>query len=114
MGELDLNELDPGVRNFVSFLRINGFDTCDSGDGSKHPEMEEALPYPHVFIMGLDDSDELLMMSEANRLNALLLRSGYQAREGEIEASYDPVSTTTVLMVQDVDDRFIRNWGVTP
>lgn len=41
---------DPGIRDIVRLLQEHGFETCDSGDGSKDGEMGCALPYPHVVV----------------------------------------------------------------
>lgn len=45
------DELDPGIRDLVRFLRErHGFNTTDSGDGSKAATMDCAMPFPHVVI----------------------------------------------------------------
>ena len=43
---------DPGIRDVVQALRSLGFDTTDSGDGSKAAWMECALDYQHVVFVG--------------------------------------------------------------
>lgn len=60
MTEADLLELDPGIRQLVFYLRGEGYNTTDSGDGvSKFegldPDAKEdthciPLAYPHVFM----------------------------------------------------------------
>lgn len=48
---IDYEQLDHGVRKLVRLLReVGGFDTTDSGDGSKAGLMEGALDIPHVHM----------------------------------------------------------------
>jgi hypothetical protein len=47
----DYEQLDPGIRKLVLLLReVGGFDTTDSGDGSKAGSMECALDVPNVHM----------------------------------------------------------------
>jgi len=34
--QAEVDGLNPGIRRLVVWLRANGFDTCDSGDGQTH------------------------------------------------------------------------------
>ena len=107
--KLDLDILDPGVRNMVSWLRLNEFDTTDSGDGvskSKN-DMEGVLDVPHVIIGSLHSVDSL--QNEALRLWNLL-RKYIVVEPGMIQASYDPADNSYVLSLTDHDDSFIRKW----
>ena len=100
---IDLDPLDPGIRETVRFLREHGFETCDSGDGAtkfadprwrvdgKLPE--EVLDFPHVAMRVSPDH----LVSEADRLAALLLTIGVELEpsapiEGvpTLQATYDP------------------------
>jgi hypothetical protein len=47
-GDFNADELDPGIRSVVIALLRRGWDTTDSGDGSKAGTMECALPFRHV------------------------------------------------------------------
>lgn len=47
----NLDDLDPGVRRTVRWLRLLGYFTVDSGDGTSKPEEEREFNYPHVLIM---------------------------------------------------------------
>lgn len=48
---LDYETLDSGIRETVRWLRTNGIDTTDSGDGvSKKQEDGCTIPWPHVFV----------------------------------------------------------------
>lgn len=51
---INYDALDPGIRAMVRAINEWGWETCDSGDGSKAGEMECALPYPHVFAYARD------------------------------------------------------------
>ena len=115
MRELDVptEDLDPGVRGLVRWLRANGFDTIDSGDGRSklvdgHPMKEEALPFAHVFISAQPDQLTL----EADRLRGLLGEYGVTVEalrphgrgRPRIEASYCPVDRRGVLALLHVTD----------
>lgn len=49
MPDIDYAALDPGISNAVRFLRQQGFDTVDSGDGYSKPQDERTIEGPHVF-----------------------------------------------------------------
>lgn len=98
MGELDLSQLDPGIRGAVAWLRMHGFDTTDSGDGVSKPGDERVLDIPHVFMVVAPEH----LVAEADRLLSLLLENGVDVDQigcevASIEASYDPVSGTGVI-----------------
>lgn len=116
MDDLDINELDPGIRDTVAFLRDNGFETCDSGDGSKADDMACALPVANVAIIVPADK----LVSEADRLAQLILATGHplaaigddDPATAEIQASYDPMNRGAIIQVIN----FIVPWarGVAP
>jgi hypothetical protein len=120
MDEINYDELDPGVRNLVRWLRHpdHCFYTTDSGDGvSKFKDDPDyaALPYPHVVIV-VDDHSELCR--EADRLRQLLwIDHGIEAKpmgpeddfcEPNIQATYDPTDGTAVIILVNVDDSMLR------
>ena len=96
-----LNDLDAGIRFTVRFLRAHGFDTCDSGDGSKAGTMEGALDVPHVFIRSTPET----LIRDADRLRELVARIPH----AEIQATYDPkiagrgAAILALMMVCDAD-----------
>lgn len=45
---LNYEEMDPGIRDVVKALNEAGFETTDSGDGSKAATDEDAFAFPHV------------------------------------------------------------------
>ncbi len=102
MEPFDPNMLDAGIRDTVVFLRKNGFNTTDSGDGSKN-DMECAMPIPNVAMTCAPEE----MIAEADRLARLILSSGHDLRElgndehgaAEIQASYDPATKSAIILV---------------
>jgi hypothetical protein len=66
--KIDLSKLNPGIRNAVAWFRANGFDTCDSGDGSTHEfDCDLVEPYVHVTLdrdTALDETDRLAFLLE--------------------------------------------------
>jgi len=77
--QMNYEELDSGIRDIVRKLREAGFETTDSGDGSKYDTMGGALAYPHVFI---EVPDAGSIIDEAHRAATLL------GDDWEVEASY--------------------------
>lgn len=69
------DQIDAGVRDVVRLLREAGFNTRDSGDGSKAATMACALDYPHVFMV-IDPDDAL---AEAKRCWHVLQDAGLAA-----------------------------------
>lgn len=97
---MNIQELDPGIRGVVTWLRLCGFETTDSGDGVSKTQMIEsgdALPFPNVFMKTTPET----LVADAKRLLALTLRARLVAR---IEASYDPTDGSAVLALYDVAD----------
>lgn len=71
--DINYDELSPGIRGAVKWLRDNGFNTCDSGDGSNFEQgMECAWEQPMVIIAVSREK----LLSEADRLLALLEAEG--------------------------------------
>lgn len=106
LAPIDYGELDPGVRRLVRLLRSNGFNTSDSGDGSKAGMMECAVDEPMVAI----EVDPAELVSEAHRLHALLAGVGVTLGEvgddgvGQIQASYDPANRIASVVLFGVTD----------
>lgn len=99
-----LENVSPGVKDLVWWLRMNGFETTDSGDGSNHEDgMEGALPFPMV---SMTVTPEVLVI-ESVRLRDLLAKRGVilQPTGSElpsIQASYDPSDSVAVIMLINV------------
>lgn len=108
--KIDLSQLDPGVRQFVSMLRHYDFDTCDSGDGhtklEKDPDAEDVLPWPHVFIR----VEPHQLLGTAMRLRTVLKHHKIDLLPGDVQATYDPADESAVIQIIDDEDRFIRSF----
>lgn len=101
--ETILADLDPGIRDVVQLLWAHGFTTTDSGDGVTKYMLygdDEALTAPHVAITTNPDR----LFDDAERLRDALVAEGITLRPGQIQASYDPVDDSCVLLLLDVND----------
>lgn len=104
--DLDYNELDANIRRVVALLRTHGFDTTDSGDGTKHPAMECAMPIPNVFSI----TDHVNVIDEANRLYHLILdtigapKATHTGPSWSVEASYSPTDGGAIVALYGVSD----------
>jgi len=90
---IDLSTLDEGIRDIVELLQGKGFNTTDSGDGSKYGKMEGALPYPHVIIK----ADPIDVKEQALALAKIL-------PEWEVEYNVkvgDPLAVIYVSLISD-------------
>ena len=88
-----LATLDPGIRDVVVKLREQGFETTDSGDGSKADTMGCAWPFP--MAVAVVERDHLL--AEADRMAALW-------PDWRVEASYAPGGPSVLMMTQPPTD----------
>jgi hypothetical protein len=100
---IDIDELDPGVREVVRRLRLHDFETCDSGDGVSKPLDEGVLDRPHVFI----SIPPAKMLEEAHRLQSLV-ESWISGTEWECDASYNPRDGLAFLFLWDVTDNMLQ------
>lgn len=70
--QFDLETCDHGIRKLVTLLRVNGFNTVDSGDGvsklTGDPDSDnEIRGYPHVVCRGdLNDARMIAALLAAN------------------------------------------------
>lgn len=89
---INYEELSPGVRGIVRALREQGFETCDSGDGTNLAEgMECAIEEPHVFMTttrekGIEETERLhaWLAGEAmpfHGFKRFMIQMGYQPGE---------------------------------
>jgi hypothetical protein len=106
--DFDISKIDPGVRMLVALLRQHGFDTTDSGDGSK-----DGLNVPHVHMV----CHAQLLAFEADRLHRVLSLHGVtlhpiseDTTHGCIQATYDPadVDSTATISLLGVNDSMLR------
>jgi hypothetical protein len=110
---INLDEIDPGVRGTVWFLRQAGFETVDSGDGvSKFNDLtydDDYLPFPHVHMLStpsgiVRDADCLLGVLEKRGVNFIPVDP---ETDPQIEASYSPVDKHAILSLYNVDDKLL-------
>jgi len=113
-------DLDPGIRDVVAWLRSEGFNTTDSGDGVTKLQgdnpYEGALEIPHVFMAV--DNDKLF--SEADRLlkvmedkgidltETVLLEGDQEAPAINIEATYFPTIKMATITLTGVNDEMLH------
>lgn len=97
--DLDYDQLDDGIRHTVRVLRRNGFDTCDSGDGTKANTLGCALDIPNVHMMVSPPGD---IIPEALRLREVLEEEGAEVPHGAIQATYDPCDGLALISLYDV------------
>lgn len=99
--EFDLNKLNPGIKNAVSFFRHRGYETTDSGDGTNFNNgMEGSLPYDHVAITVQNS----ILIEAATHIQDLLLRN--QCNNVLVEATYFPKEKISVILISDPDQTF--------
>lgn len=97
--------LNPGVRALVAFLRANGFETCDSGDGVTH---DYECDRDHAYVVSTVPAAKLV--AEADRLIALLAAVGIEVLPAAMEntpciqASYDPANCVAFVDLMHVTD----------
>lgn len=94
--------LDPGIRRTVTWLRSLGFETTDSGDGaSKVGEMECAVDFPHVHMLGTTFGG---LIDTAKRLREACRSANLPIESGTIQATYDPFDGSAVVSLYGIDD----------
>lgn len=102
-----MSAIQPSMRRLIAFLTERGFITTDSGDGVTNVKagMEDALDYPHVFMVSDD------VTADADHLAAVLLHergivlSACFAGPRWIQGSYDPIGKQGVVMLAGVTDK---------
>ena len=105
-----MENLNPGIRRTVAWLRSLGFNTVDSGDGETHdygcdrPRAYVAMTVPQ--LVGCPAA----LVTEAERLASEVRKLGIpvweQSENGEvwIQASYDPANGIGVLDLNGLRD----------
>jgi hypothetical protein len=96
--DLNVDELDPGIRDLVVYLRARGWNTIDSGDGSKAGTMECALPYRHVAARPRFG----LMVPDAHQFLAAL-RDAEPDTEWHVDATYSPNDGESIVFGYEKD-----------
>jgi hypothetical protein len=112
MDELDLGTLNPGIRKTVAWLRANGFQTVDSGDGKTHEyECDQEAPYVVMTARAHD------LASKAGYLYFLLCHLGVPmvpiGGDGVwIQATFDPGDGSALIQIENLDDALLDSLGV--
>lgn len=88
----DYDHIDPGVRAHVRALNDAGFETTDSGDGSKSGWMEGAVEWPHVVCV----VEPGALVADAHRCAEVLALPPFGAG-WTVEASYSPHDGVAML-----------------
>ena len=97
---MNVEEIQPTMRETVVWLNEIGFRTTDSGDGVGNAGMGCEIPRAHVFIQ-LDDGASLV--EESHRLMRRA-QGRWPGIRVSIEGSYSPTDGLGVLMLWDVTD----------
>ena len=116
LGDINYDDLDPGIREVVRRLNDALFTTTDSGDGASKVEWiedGEAEDFPHVVITVASDEIEI----ETNRLKNLVESWGVCVEPVGyspvwIQATYDPCDGLATIMLAGVSDAALRFEGV--
>lgn len=108
MDQIDVEDLNPGIRKTVLWLNSIGFETCDSGDGETHDyECDRDQAY---VVMQVDPSK---LISESHRLEIALADRGVAIEAMSIEhapciqATYDPANEIALIELMCVSDRVL-------
>jgi hypothetical protein len=104
---LDLTTLDPNIRETVRRLRLSGFNTTDSGDGTTKPEDERTMDGPHIIMTGGDNVERA-----AQDLLQIVRSWGIKVgKQGvfpvSIQADYCPVSRLRILYLFGLTDTML-------
>ena len=105
---IDYSEIDPGVRRLVRWLNERGYETCDSGDGSKAPEMECAFAVANVTIeahpASLANCADMLR-HDLGRLGIAIVPMGSEGEDTRcIQAGYCPATGRAWIDLFGVSD----------
>lgn len=99
--DIDYEQLDPGIRKVVRWLRENGFNTTDSGDGETKSDGARVFDMPHVAIRCTRRD----LITEADRLEDLIVTHLRHCYDGiHIEGTYDPGDRSCVLLLLRLSD----------
>ena len=102
-----MSEINPGIRKTVAWLNENGFETCDSGDGSEHDfECDRAFAYVVIASTPAklaEDADRLLALLRT-KITVEILQMDSPEDAVNVNATYDPADGFAMLDVTGVTD----------
>ena len=111
MNDINVQALDPGIREIVVKLREAGFETTDSGDGASKPAPGIVIPFPHVVIVTpfphvVIKSSPPNLNDDADRVYSFLAKENLMnfGNFGKVEATYDPADHSAVILVMWAPD----------
>lgn len=103
----EYEQLDPGIREVVRFLRVNGFAVTDSGDGTG--PLRSGNEGAIVFIATTAEK----LVAETDRLWQLLVDATADKVKScpsvEVEAHYDPQTELAEIFLTGLDDAFFAS-----
>lgn len=110
MTDINYEEMNPGIRKTVKWLRSCGFDTTDSGDGVTH---DHACDRDHAYVVIVTKPDDLA--AEADLLVSVLKQAGIvvapqsmdPSAQVSIQASYDPANRIAVIDLTGLTDAML-------
>lgn len=99
-----MNNLNPKIKATVEWLRQNGFNTTDSGDGETHDfECDQNIPYVHMVV-----KPEVLIY-ETRRLVNWLTEKGVKlepqnetGKAQTVEACFSPLDGIATISLYNV------------
>ena len=102
---MNVEELDPGIRNVVKFISDMGYHTTDSGDGVTKVG-EGVLPFPHVVVTV--PSDRLIRDCNTIMCELEAMEFGDEIEYG-VEGSYCPHVRVATIMVWGLNDTMLAS-----
>ena len=106
---LDYDQLDPGIRKTVRWLRSLGYETTDSGDGrSKDLSDTDNLDVPHVAIALPDQCKPAPFGDRIWREIQMFFDDGEAPDAVHVEVSYSARDQRWIVMVYGLDDAMLQ------
>ena len=95
-----MEKLNKGIVKTVKFLRENGFDTKDSGDGETHDfDCDLTMPYVHMIVKPNKIEEESHRLKDLLEVKGIKFGSKYMA---QIEATYSPIGQAATLSIYNI------------
>lgn len=113
--DVGLVPLNPGIIKTVAWLRSQGFDTCDSGDGVTHA-MEGDAEFSYVAVKS---EPYYLVRTAENIATALrnvgieIVQTGAEEEGGvSIIATFDAADRAAIVIVVGITDKMLAMGGI--
>ena len=100
------DDLNPGIRRTVMWLRMMGYQTCDSGDGRTH---DHACDRDHAYVVMMVEPERLVerareLIIQVGARGVVLGPMSMDLNQPCMQASYDPLNNIATLDLMGVDD----------